>query len=331
MRCTFSLALAIVTAIGLATTAWSQTGGAGASGVAGGAGTASGTGTAAGAGTAGTTGTPRTAGTAGTAGAGNSTEIGAAAAPNGAGTATANGRANVGRNPLSANAGTNPNSTINQTPFFADPGIRRQLNLNNNQFNALNRSYQNAYRQYNQALSNLDRSNLTADQRALRIRQLQNEFFNNFRNTVDNTFTEPRYRTRYEQLQRQYMGFNAFNNLAIQNQLNLTPQQQMQIRKLADSWRDELQRVRPNGESNDITRDQWSRMYSQYWDRLNSILTPEQQQVWSQLTGERYTFPWNMYYLNSPVQTRRTQTANRINPTVPQDNQENARQSSTVR
>ncbi len=102
-------------------------------------------------------------------------------------------------------------------------------------------------------------------------------------------------RARYDQLYRQSLGFNAFNQPAIQSQLNLTPQQQVQIRQLAQNWRQQLRQFEVNGNFN-LAPNQWSTMYNQYWNQLNGILTPQQQQIWLQLTGQRYPFPANTYF-----------------------------------
>jgi hypothetical protein len=188
---------------------------------------------------------------------------------------------------------------ISQTPFFNDPGVRRQLNLNDNQFNTLNRAYQNAYNRYNQGFNGLG-NNLTEDQREQQMLQLQNQFNTDFNQGVDSTLTDPQMRTRFGQLNRQFMGFNGFNDPGIQRQLNLTPQQRTELRQLAAQWRTQLRQMTsgPGGRNanvNNIDPSQWTELSNQYWTRLNNVLTPEQQQTWSQLTGQRYDFPIEAY------------------------------------
>jgi len=65
----------------------------------------------------------------------------------------------VGRAPdptaVNANSRFNVNSP-SQTPFFADPGVQQQLRMNNNQFNQLNRAYQQALQRYNRNIATLD-------------------------------------------------------------------------------------------------------------------------------------------------------------------------------
>jgi hypothetical protein len=262
-----------------------------------------GAGTAAAAGAAGTGGRAANAGAAGTAGgagnvgANNATANGNNVGGNNAttnargnlGNAGASGRTNVGQNRINAN-GFNNSSGISQRPFFTDPGARRQLNMTENQYNTLNRAYQDAYGRYNTNVGGLN-GNLSAQQRALQMQRFQNQFNTDFGRNLDTTFTDPQVRARFDQLNRQYQGLNAFNDPAIQSQLNLTPQQQLQIRRLATEWSNQLG---GNGTGN-MTQQQWSQMYAQYGDQLNSILTPQQRQTWSQLTGERYTFPYELY------------------------------------
>jgi len=322
MKSFITFTFAAMVTLGIAANAWSQagqgggagtSGAAGASGTSGAAGAAGTTGTAGTAGTAGTTGTAGAAGTvpgpkyvphAGTVGAAGTAGAAAGTRP-GVGSAPPTGRANVGQNRANANAGADFNTGISQTPFFSDPGVRRQLNLNDNQFNTLNRAYLDAYNRYNQGITGLNTS-LTPQQRMAQMQQLENQFNNDFARNVDTTFTDPRFRTRFDQLNRQFMGVNAFNNTAIQRQLNLTPQQLQQLQQLATQWRQQLMQFNSNngvGVSG-IDPQEWNQMYSQYWNQLNTVLTPEQQQIWMQLTGQRYTFPSNLYVPNRPTGVR---------------------------
>jgi hypothetical protein len=215
----------------------------------------------------------------------------------GRGRTNANGRANAnaGLNNAAARANANANVNnqgfVNQTPFFSDPGVRRQLNMNDNQFNTLNRAYQNAYARYNQALSNLN-PNLTEEQRTMELQRLQSQFNQNLSGTANTTFTDPQGRSRFNQLNRQFMNFNAFHDPSIRQQLNLTPEQVRQLRTLSNNWRQQLQRFR-RGAGNDLSSvdtAQWNQMWQQYGTQLNTVLTPQQQQTWSEVVGEPFTF-----------------------------------------
>ncbi len=305
MKCLLTFAIAAAFAAGMTATAWSQGGQGGGSSASGGtAGTSS---TAGSAGTQGTTGTAGTAGTTGTAGTATTNRAGAVGT---AGTATGvragnttgvNSRTNAaaGANNAAVRSGASTQANfngINQTPFFTDRGVRRQLNMNNNQFNTLNRAYQNAYARYNQAIKNLN-PNLTEQQRMQQMQKLQMQFNQELSGNVNSTFTNPQLLARYNQLNRQFMGFNAFNDPTVKRQLNLTPDQERQLRALSMTWRQRLQQLRRGAGNNlsAVNMDQWNQLWSQYANQLNTVLTPQQQQIWNQQIGQPYVFQPSLY------------------------------------
>ncbi|MFO0790760.1 MAG: hypothetical protein U0805_14990 [Pirellulales bacterium] len=240
------------------------------------------------------------AGTSGAAtGAGSAGNATAAGTSGSAGTSGTTGTATgVGGTAAASTRGGIGSGNISQSPFFSDRGVRQQLNLNDNQFNTLNRAYQDAYGTYSQGVNNLN-SNLTPQQRAAQMQNLENSFNNSFNRSLDSTITDPQARNRFSQLNRQFMGFNAFNDPALQRQLNLTPQQQTQIRQLASQWRQQIQKATQGtgtGTNNaNLSQDQWNTLMSGYYQQLNGLLTPQQQQTWSQLTGQQYNFPASLY------------------------------------
>ena len=103
----------------------------------------------------------------------------------------------------------------------------------------------------NQAMNRLNSNpNLTAQQRALQAQQLEAQFNQNFATSVNTALTNPQLRTRFDQLNRQFMSFNAFNDPAIQRQLGLTPDQISQFRTLADEWQRQMQQFRRGAGNN---------------------------------------------------------------------------------
>lgn len=365
MRRFFVVAVTFVLAACMGDNAWSQSGGGGGgggSGGAGGAGAGAGAtggaggasaGTAGGVGAAGTTGTAGTAGAAGTAG--GSSRAGAAGTAGTAG-AAANNRGIGPHAQAGANGQMNNPYGFGRTPFFADPGARQQLGLNNNQYNQLNRAYQQALQRYNTGAvgqngsaagataqtgaaasraaanangqSNLtidgntddrrtpnDRQSPAAERRAERLQNLQarrnanatqqrtqqpdrfgnRSLDNDFDGVVDSTFTDPAMRQRFNQLNWQYQGPAAFNNRQIQQQLNLTAQQRQQLRSLAGEWRQQLLNARRDNRTN-LTAEQFEALRNRFNQRLNTVLTPEQQRMWTQMIGEPYDFPVTAYF-----------------------------------
>lgn len=313
-----TFALATVLAVGMSATLRSQTGGSGgAGGASGGAGASgsagtssagtSGTAGAAGtntAGTAGATGTAGASGTVGTAGAAGATNRAAAAGTAGIntngtpglgrGTVNGTGRTNGAAGLNNANARANMNGqvdSISQTPFFSDPGVRQQLNLNDTQFNTLNRNYQNAVARFNEAVNRLS-PGLTPEQRELQVQRLQQQFNQSLAGTTSSTLTNPQTLNRFNQLNRQFSGFNAFNDPTIRQQLNLSPDQLRQLRTVQNNFRQQLQQFRrgAGNDLNSVDQTQWNQVMGQYVSTLNNILTPEQQQMWQQLVGQPFTF-----------------------------------------
>jgi len=199
------------------------------------------------------------------------------------------------RNAARANANANYNG-VNRTPFFNDPGARRQLNLNNSQYNNLNQAYQNAYQRYNQSVNQLD-PNMTEQQRELQLQQFQSQFNQDLSGTVNSTLTDPQARSRYSQLNNQFNGFNAFNDPTVRRQLNLTPDQIRQLRTLSGNWRQQLQQFRAgNNGQGTVDPTEWAQMQQQFATQLNGVLTPQQQQMWAQQTGQQYNFAPSTFF-----------------------------------
>jgi hypothetical protein len=273
---TFAAAGALATCIGA--TGWSQdsqSGGAGTAGASGGAGAAAATGQA------------------------------SAGANTGATVQPGTGQLQTGGNvPGQGQLGSAPfpNNDYNftgprQIPFFTDPAVRRQLALNQNQFNRLNQAHQDAFMQFNQGVGRLG-SNLTPQQRMQQMQLLENQFNQQFGQTLDTTFTDPRFRTRFNQLNWQFQPFDAFREPMVRQQLQLTPQQQRQMRTLAAQWRQQMQRMRRAGNDIDPTLadEQFAQMQAQFQQQMDQLLTPQQRQSWNQLIGERFTFPRTAFF-----------------------------------
>jgi hypothetical protein len=296
--------LFVVTAIAAlvasaATLPWS----ANAQTVGGGGGGTSGSGatSGAGAGTAGAAGAAPGAGTTGQAGA--NAGAGAAATQNATGAAQPGANiGTAGQSQVRAGQGVQTSPVFdptrqdnlvppvtNQRPFFSDPQVQRELGLNQNQINQLNQAHENAFSGFQHGVAGLDAS-LTPDERALRMRQLQNQFDTDFSGNLGTTFTDPRMMQRFNQLNLQSQGFNAFLDPSIQQQLNLTAQQRAQLRQLANQWREQLRDLRTTGRNSQTNQQQIKEMQAQFAQQVNNILNPQQQQQWTAIIGDRFDF-----------------------------------------
>lgn len=180
---------------------------------------------------------------------------------------------------------------ISRNPWFADPSVRRQLNLNDDQFNRLNRSYMDNFNRFQQAQGQLG-SDANEQLRAQRMRELEGTFRQNFSSSLNDVFTDPQQRQRFQQLDLQFRGLDALSDPAIQQRLNLTPAQQQQFRQLSTQWEQDLQkRAADAGIALDFNTPQGAAMRAQLSQRINSILTPEQRRLWTQMTGDPFEVP----------------------------------------
>jgi len=92
----------------------------------------------------------------------------------------------------------------------------------------------------------------------------------------------------------QNQGLGAFNNPQVQQSLQLTPAQQNQLRKLELQSNNNLLNINRRFASDPQTaargRDEVQR---QQLGQLNSILNPQQLQMWRQMTGNPLVFSTN--------------------------------------
>ena len=130
-------------------------------------------------------------------------------------------------------------SGINQTPWFSNQGIRSQLNLNDQQYNALNRAYGQAYTHYSSNLGQLGNT-LTPQERAQKMQEMRSNFDESMNQATQKYITDPTQQQRYNQLYMQYQGYDAFSNPQIQQKLNLTDQQRQQLQQYGSKYNQQL-------------------------------------------------------------------------------------------
>lgn len=185
---------------------------------------------------------------------------------------------------------------INQRPWFENRAVREQLRLNENQFNRLNQAYQRAWRQYNQNVTGLGEG-LSAEARQERMQALRNDFDRDFSQARSTVFNDPQIRDRYNQLNYQYRGYEAFQEPDLQQRLNMTPEQRQQIGQLRDEWNAEMGDVEQLYSTDpDAAADRYRQLQMQSQERLGTFLTPEQQRRWSETIGDRFDFPADTYF-----------------------------------
>lgn len=177
---------------------------------------------------------------------------------------------------------------INQTPWFADANVRRDLRLTDDQFNRLNTVYGQHWTTYNTGLSQL--GSLEEQARLQRMQGLQSAFNTNL-GTASNDFFQGDQRTRFNQVWMQYRGYDVFNDPTIQQRLNLTPQQLEQLRRLDQEYATQINEVY-QGLGNDRVGAlrRFSDLRGGINTRVNTILKNEQRPLWRDMLGEPYSF-----------------------------------------
>jgi len=181
-----------------------------------------------------------------------------------------------------------PPVTSYPVQLYRLPDVTKTLTLTPEQINRLNTVTDQVQTRYRTDYVGL--GSLPEAQRAARQQELNRQYYGDWNKASRDVFNDTQ-RARYQQLAYQYGGFNAMYEPDVQTRLGLTP---AQTKALADqvTWSDrQLQEINRIG-ATDPTKG--AEAYRAYWDqrqqRLNTFLTPQQQQAWRELTGDPYAF-----------------------------------------
>lgn len=181
-------------------------------------------------------------------------------------------------------------------PWFGNAAVRRQLKIDDNQYNTLNNAYVQYWTPYNQVVVGLP-ADLDAQARQQKIATAYGTFNSGFNTASAKVFVDPDIRNRYNQLNLQYQGYAAFNDPTVQQRLKLTDEQRQNFNKYYSDWNTQM-----NTYANEYAKDregvnkQFSTAWKQQRDRINETLTPDQRKSWNEMTGESYDFPADAYF-----------------------------------
>jgi hypothetical protein len=185
---------------------------------------------------------------------------------------------------------------INQTPWFSNPAVRQQFNLNNEQYTNLNQAYQDAWSRYQQGVNGLSNT-LTGEQRQQKMHELQQGFHKDLGNASGTILAEDAQRQRYNQLHWQYRAYGAFQDPAVAAKLNLTPEQRAKFDQLHGDWTNKINDIAAIYQTDraDAVRRFTQLQYGSN-QGVNSVLSPAQQKTWQQLIGNPYPFQPEAYF-----------------------------------
>jgi hypothetical protein len=186
-----------------------------------------------------------------------------------------------------------PQTQPAQTNFFPQPlyqmnNVTKSLNLTQDQINGLNKLTDRTQALYNAKYNALN--SLNDAERFTRLQELNRQYTRDWNKGARDIFNDNQ-RSRFQQFNYQYGGFNALFDPAVQKQLDLTPNQIKDLRAQADWSNKQLQEISRVGATDPA---KGRHLYRDYWkqrqERFNKFLTPEQQRIWSELIGEPFAF-----------------------------------------
>jgi hypothetical protein len=186
-----------------------------------------------------------------------------------------------------------PRQTPTQTNLYPPTlyqmnDVSKTLKLNQEQINSLNKVTGQVQTQYRDDYNKL--STLNEAERFERAQELNRKYYSDWNKGARDVFNDTQ-RTRYQQFNYQYGGFNSFYDPDVQKQLNLTPEQVKDLREHSDWSNKQWEEIHRMG-ATDPTKG--IELYGDYWkqrqERFNKYLTPEQQKAWSGMTGDPYRF-----------------------------------------
>ena len=166
--------------------------------------------------------------------------------------------------------------------------VSTSLNLTPNQVGNLNKLTDQTQARYRDDYTKIGTLNET--ERSARFQELHRQYNADWNKGAQDIFNDTQ-RSRYQQVNHQYGGFNTFYDPEVQKRLNLTADQMKGLSEQT-AWRtQQLQDINRMG-AMDATKG--TQMYRDYWtqrqERFNKFLTPEQQKTWGEMTGEQYKF-----------------------------------------
>jgi len=193
------------------------------------------------------------------------------------------------------------NGAFGQTPWFSNQDIRQQLKFDDNQYGRLNKAYGESWQRYQNQMAEINKNkDLTDAQRAQRMNDLQRDFSTNFSSTTNQIITDPTQRERYNQMYWQYLGYGAFNDPTVQQKLNLTDEQKQKLGQYGRDWNTQMNDYSRTYQTDQAgTTKRFNESRKQANDRINSVLTQQQQQTWRQMVGDPYNFQPGVYFQGS--------------------------------
>jgi hypothetical protein len=185
----------------------------------------------------------------------------------------------------------NPQSSVTGsfgTPLFQNPNISQALGLTPQQraqLNAANENLQSGFQRESGQLGPYRDPNRNA-----RMQDLMRAYNGELMRSAAGIMT-PQQLSRYQQLELQNKGFDAFADVDVQRRLNLNEAQLQRMQQIAERNNQQLQALMQNNATNpDEAQRRYDVWRQQTFNQANGVLTETQMRVWNQMIGQ----PFNM-------------------------------------
>jgi hypothetical protein len=173
-------------------------------------------------------------------------------------------------------------------PVFQNSGVRKALNISEQQLNQLNQMNSGLLKDYGARVGQL--SNLDARERTAGLQKLWGSYRSDFANAAGKIFDQNQM-ARYRQLDLQRQGLTAFLDPQVQQQLNLTDAQRQQLQTLITTRQEQMNSLRETAQTNraEATR-RYEQLQQQLAKQLGTLLNETQQKSWAEMTGQAHDF-----------------------------------------
>jgi hypothetical protein len=184
------------------------------------------------------------------------------------------------------NQNAQPTLGSSRSVLYQDNGVRKLLNLTDDQVDRLNATNSRIQQKYADELTRVNV--LTTEQRAAELERLRSSQRGDFYKSVDNVLT-PAQLERYRQLEYQLQGASAFSDPNIRTRLSLTNEQIRRIQELQGNRLSYEAFLRnPDGTLRTSSVDEYRAYRLPTNEALDAILSQEQRDRWRDLIGQPY-------------------------------------------
>jgi hypothetical protein len=190
---------------------------------------------------------------------------------------------------------------VSETPWFSDPGVRRELGVNDEEYSRLHEGYGQAWDRYDQ--KRLQMSPTISEQERLKQNDdLHGAFHSDVAKLPQDRVANSIMRQRYNQLYWQHRGIGAFNDADMQKRLELNPSQRLKFRDMERDWNSRMDGLRRTYSADpDRILKRFNEGRTEFNEGIRSLLDEKQLEGWKEMTGKPYEFPPEVYFQKNAV------------------------------